>query len=681
MQEHEQKRWKGALADEQAVVRRAITIVLCVLAASLPLGSLGFYPIGNTHVLVSVIPVALASLLFGKWRGCAIGALAGLAEMIHATYQPYDFYERFFSTPLTSIVLLAFLGFGLGALFERACRLPRSKSDEQPGAPSRNVARIAAIAAASAVGAVLFALLFQAGIDVMSAAFASSIPAELTTQAARAHGAVEQVCFHAVLIALFCIITDLAVGRFGLGGRKLRVRTTFQIWFAALTVGFFFVASAAAYTAVTHMSVVNMNVALSDQLDSLANELTERDGIVNTLDERGVLPRENLSTFAAQQYSRINCDLAGWSQDVTVLASNDIIFASNDASLVGSSLSDLVAPGSKDEIFAKAFASENAVECYRGSGYEISYLFAIETDYKRLGETGTYQLVSIVPSSETFLNRALYMYLVAAVFAAMLGTIFIVLMRLLDRTVVNPVDTTNETLERITAGELDQRVPDGRSFEFSSLAEGINTTVGALEESIAEANARIDRELPAARAIQESALPTAQPPFPEIDAFDLYATMDPAREVGGDFYDYFDLGTRGIGFVVADVSGKGMPAALFMMAAKTAIRGAMEAKADLAQAMRIANRSLCEGNESEMFVTAFAGIFDYRTGKLTYVNAGHNKPLVMHDGTWSWLTERSGPYLGSFDWVDYKKFEILLQPEDELFAYTDGVNEAFGSQF
>ena len=156
--------------------------------------------------------------------------------------------------------------------------------------------------------------------------------------------------------------------------------------------------------------------------------------------------------------------------------------------------------------------------------------------------------------------------------------------------------------------------------------------------------------------------------------------MDAARQVGGDFYDYFELGSGRVGFVVADVSGKGIPAALFMMAAKTEIRGAMETNADLAQAIGIANRSLCEGNDAEMFVTVFAGVLEYETGKLTYVNAGHNKPLVMRGGEWSWLTERSGPYMGSFDWVEYKQFETQLAPGDEVFAYTDGVNEAFNSE-
>jgi len=673
-------RWRGVLANEQAVVRRAVTISLCVLAASLPLGWLGFYQVGTTHMLVSIIPVALASLLFGMWRGCVVGAIAGLAEMVHAIYQPNDYYEKVFTLPFSSVALFALFGLVLGVLFCYACRPPRARKQAGGEARAGGTARACALVAVSAAGAAFFTLLLNGCIVMASSGLAFSLPGDLVARAVSPERAIGQICIHAALIALSCVATDMAVGRYGATSRKITLRATFQLWFGALTVGFFFVASAAAYIAITFMSVANMNVALSDQLDSLSTELLQRDHIVDTLGERGVLSKDDLRAFAKQQYSRINCDLAGWSQDVTILASNGVIFASNDDALVGSSLEDLVVAGSGDEVLSRALASESAVECYQGSGDEISYLYATKTSYERLGDQGEYQLVSIVPARETFLNRQLYMYLVAAVFAAMLGTIFFVVMRLLRRVVVRPVDSANEALGRITDGELDQRVPDCGTAELSSLVQGVNTTVSALEDSIAEVNARIDRELSAARAIQEGALPTAQPPFPDIDSFDLYATMDPAREVGGDFYDYFDLGTRGIGFVVADVSGKGMPAALFMMAAKTAIRGAMEAKADLAKAIDIANRSLCKGNGSELFVTAFAGIFDYRTGKLTYVNAGHNKPLVMRGGEWSWLKERSGPGMGWFDWAEYKAFETRLEPGDELFAYTDGVNEAFNAE-
>lgn len=172
------------------------------------------------------------------------------------------------------------------------------------------------------------------------------------------------------------------------------------------------------------------------------------------------------------------------------------------------------------------------------------------------------------------------------------------------------------------------------------------------------------------------------PPFPDIPRFDIYAGMQPAREVGGDLYDFFLIGdacnaeSGKLGFVVADVSGKGVPAALFMMAAKTAIRGYMESGMELGEAFENANRKLCAGNDSAMFVTAFAGVLDYAPATIAYVNAGHNAPFLRQHGEWRQLTDKSGLPLGIFDGMPYKAFECTCAIGDELLLCTDGVTEA-----
>jgi serine phosphatase RsbU (regulator of sigma subunit) len=202
-------------------------------------------------------------------------------------------------------------------------------------------------------------------------------------------------------------------------------------------------------------------------------------------------------------------------------------------------------------------------------------------------------------------------------------------------------------------------------------------TVSALKEWIQEAERRIEQELATARAIQESALPSLFPPFPDISEFDLYACMDPAREVGGDFYDFYLLDEGVLAFLIADVSGKGIPGALFMMEAKSELSNYMQSGMDLADVVKTVNRRLCAGNEAGMFVTAWIATLDYRHGILTYVNAGHNPPLLRHNGTWSWLKNRSGLFLGTFETATYKSFQLQLESGDELLLYTDGVNEAF----
>lgn len=216
-----------------------------------------------------------------------------------------------------------------------------------------------------------------------------------------------------------------------------------------------------------------------------------------------------------------------------------------------------------------------------------------------------------------------------------LGLMFAASSRLLVRIVADPIDRVNRALERIAEGDLATRTDKGSSRELASLSEGVNTMTVALEKQFSQIKEGIKRELDAAAVIQESALPRAFPPFPDIPRFDIYAGMQPAREVGGDFYDFFLIGdacnaeSGKLGFVVADVSGKGVPAALFMMAAKTAIRGYMESGMELGEAFENANRKLCAGNDSAMFVTAFAGVLDYATGSVSYTYSAEPPSITV----------------------------------------------------
>ena len=249
---------------------------------------------------------------------------------------------------------------------------------------------------------------------------------------------------------------------------------------------------------------------------------------------------------------------------------------------------------------------------------------------------------------------------------------------LLKRVVVRRIDETNESLEKITAGNLHERVHRQDTVEFTSLADGINTTVAALGDMMDEIATRNAQDLATAKAIQESALPREFPPFPDIDKFDIYASMKTAKEVGGDFYDFFLIGEDEgkLGFVMADVSGKGIPAALFMMTAKTQIRNFMEAGLPLGEAIDAANHQLCIGNDAGMFVTTWVGELDYNTGLLRFVNGGHNPPMLLHDGSWEWLKDVSGMPLGLFDGIPYDVYERQLELGDMLYTYTDGVTEA-----
>ncbi len=190
--------------------------------------------------------------------------------------------------------------------------------------------------------------------------------------------------------------------------------------------------------------------------------------------------------------------------------------------------------------------------------------------------------------------------------------------------------------------------------------------------------ARRQKELTLATSIQSAALPREFPPFPSIaDCVDVYAQMRAAKEVGGDFYDFYFVNERRLALVVADVSGKGVPGAMFMMRAKTTLNDLLSRDGSLGEAVAAVNARLAEGNDANMFVTAWIGVLDLETGSMEYVNCGHNPPLLRRaDGRLEWLRQSSGLALAALDGVSYEPHTLVLRPGDRLFLYTDGIVEA-----
>ena len=188
---------------------------------------------------------------------------------------------------------------------------------------------------------------------------------------------------------------------------------------------------------------------------------------------------------------------------------------------------------------------------------------------------------------------------------------------------------------------------------------------------------RIGTELALATQIQADMLPNIFPAFPERPEFDIYASMDPAKEVGGDFYDFFLIDETHLGLAMADVSGKGVPAALFMMIAKTLVQNNAMAGKSPAEALRAVNDQICANNREEMFVTVWLGILDLTTGQLICANAGHEYPaLKQPDGSFRLFKDKHGFVIGGMAGIRYKEYEIQLEPGAKLFLYTDGVPEA-----
>ena len=247
---------------------------------------------------------------------------------------------------------------------------------------------------------------------------------------------------------------------------------------------------------------------------------------------------------------------------------------------------------------------------------------------------------------------------------------------------VRRISTGEDGEERSAISKLNIRTGD----EIQALSEAIKTMELEINEYIQDLTTvtaekeRIGAELNVATQIQADMLPRIFPAFPEREEFDVYATMNPAKEVGGDFYDFFLVDDDHLAVVIADVSGKGVPAALFMVIAKTLIKNHAQNQEAPGTVFTQTNEQLCEGNDAGLFVTAWMGVLEISTGKFVYVNAGHNPPLLKRaGGTFEWLKSRPGFVLAGMEGVRYRENTLQLEPGDRLYLYTDGVTEATNS--
>ena len=284
-------------------------------------------------------------------------------------------------------------------------------------------------------------------------------------------------------------------------------------------------------------------------------------------------------------------------------------------------------------------------------------------------------------------------FLIRYIFATIAVTAFIgfIITRLMERTTVRPINAIAKAAQSYVE---DRRSGNTRMEHFSSLpirtgdeVEHLNRVMAQMEKDLSvymedltrvtKKEERVRTELDMASKIQKGALPDIFPAFPDRQEFDLYASMEPAKEIGGDFYDFFLIDDDHLCLVIADVSGKGVPAALFMMASKIILADNAIMGKSPSEILYDANNAICKNNKLEMFVTVWVGILEISTGKLTAANAGHEYPaLKKGDGGFAVFKDRHGFVLGGMEGMKFKEYEILLSPGDKLFVYTDGVPEA-----
>ena len=259
----------------------------------------------------------------------------------------------------------------------------------------------------------------------------------------------------------------------------------------------------------------------------------------------------------------------------------------------------------------------------------------------------------------------------------------------LGKRLVKPLNTITRRISELDEGNLEFKMEDAyrTGDEVEGLAESFamisHKTVEYMDKvvKVTAEKERIGAELSLATQIQASMLPHIFPAFPERSEFDIFASMDPAKEVGGDFYDYFLIDDDQLGMVIADVSGKGVPAALFMMASKIIIESVAKMGKSPAEILSRANDAICSNNEAEMFVTTWLGILELSTGRMIAANAGHEFPAVkMPGGRFELFKDKHGFVIGGMESVRYREYELQLEPGSMVFVYTDGVPEATSAE-
>lgn len=293
---------------------------------------------------------------------------------------------------------------------------------------------------------------------------------------------------------------------------------------------------------------------------------------------------------------------------------------------------------------------------------------------------------SVMADRQAFLMR------LCAILIGITTVITLALIKVVNAALVKPINSlasaASSYVEAKEEGEvsalalLDIHTGDeveNLSHALKRMERDINGYIENLTHVTAEKE-RIGAELSVATHIQASMLPCIFPAFPNRREFDIYATMTPAKEVGGDFYDFFLVDDDHLAVVIADVSGKGVPAALFMVIAKTLIKDHTQSGKPPEEVFTEVNRQLCEANDENLFVTAWMGVLEISTGKLVYVNAGHNPPVIgRKNGETEFLRSRPGFVLAGLDFTKYRAGSLELMPGDLLYLYTDGVTEAMNT--
>ena len=421
------------------------------------------------------------------------------------------------------------------------------------------------------------------------------------------------------------------------------------------------------------LGVVGIDYSNTDLYD-LISSLSSTEGSINfVLDKEGevMITSEKEGIFAINQSSTGNSDerdLRKNSDKALAAAAEKMVAGEEGIALIKLN----------DENFYLAYSP------MKNTGWSFGMIVSEAEILKPTMGTQDYFLREVTNLQEKMSQERSYMNnIVVAVPVALLIILFFMSMNL-SRRFVKPIHELSDGVREISSGNLDKKLNIHTGDEIEHLAICFNTMTSELKnymENLTKETAEKERlatELDVATEIQDGMLPKD---FPEREDFELFAMTTPAKEVGGDFYDFYFLDETHLAITVADVSGKGIPAALFMVISKTVLKNfavSTHNRKGLAEVVADANDKLCANNEAMMFVTAFIGVLDLETGEFIFVNAGHNPPVVYHaeENHCDFLDVKKNFVLGPMDGMPFAEQKIFLKRGDLLFLYTDGVTEA-----
>lgn len=640
----------------------AAVLVFSVSMSFLQLGFVSVAPFGSRlcYIMGFLGPITVASLLLGAWLGSLEGLLSAVAMCVHAWLEPLNIVEKclVLTVPPAFVALYALAGFSVGLLFAVVLR-------NDPHGAKRSLA----LAIACVVPGVVASVVFEGTVRI------GSYDAFLTH--AELGSPIVQTALDIALMVCVTLACDAIAMRWYERRDYMSVRTIVRSRMLGVFAVVLVATLATCFVAITRADRSDAYRSMRSTLAYVRDQCGERWARADELEASGELGRlsDDVRDSVIADVSVRNA-VEGYSQDqgTLVIVQDGVVLCSNSASYpAGEVIRDALERDCTEFVasLARSGSMEQTLLVNAADRTELAYACA---DAVR---DGCYVFMARGFSS-VFDQRRETMVGATLASLAMIVVTYTLGSLLLRRVLIDPIDRTNGSLERIAQGDLNVIMSETGSVEFASLSAEINATVDVLKELIDEAERRMESELAAARAIQESALPKAFPSIP--DAFELYASMVPAREVGGDFYDFFMVDDHTIGFLVADVSGKGIPAALFMMRAKNELSTRMQSGIDLVEAIDLTNRQLSEGNDALTFVTVWAATFDWHTGTLTFVNAGHNEPLLLRNGCWEWLRESDGPLMGFSELAMFQSRTMTLAADDELLLFTDGVTEAMNTE-